>query len=71
MYAILAIDGDLHVISWNKFFYKKGCWVFSQAWVYQNKLFFSSVVFLFLLCPVNISRSFYFHCNITFDIFTV
>jgi hypothetical protein len=26
MYGILAIDGDLHVISWNKFFYKKGCW---------------------------------------------
>ena len=49
MYGILAIDGDLNVISWTELFYKKGCWVFSQGWVSQEKLLCYCVYYAWLM----------------------
>jgi hypothetical protein len=71
LYGILAIDGDVLVISWTELFYRKVVVVFSQVWVSQDKLLSSCVVFLCLLCMVNISRSCYFRCSIIVDIFIV
>jgi hypothetical protein len=71
LYGILAIDGDVLVISWTEFFYRKVVGFSPKVGFPQDKLSCSCVVFLWLLCMVDISRSCYFRCIAIVEIFSV
>jgi hypothetical protein len=64
LYGILAIDGDVLVISWTKFFYRK-------VVGFSPKVGFPRInsCVLCLRCMVNISRSCYFRCIVIVEIF--
>jgi hypothetical protein len=47
--VFLSGDVDVLVISWSELLYNKGCWVFSQGWVSQDKLLCSCAYFAWLI----------------------
>jgi hypothetical protein len=75
MYGILAIDGDVLVISWIEFLYRKVDGFSPKVGFPRINscvlVLCSCVVSLCLVCMVNISRSCYFRCIVIVEIFNI